>query len=52
MRTKLIEFTNQENETLRGIFNITQRKPESGTIFCKDLRGILALKTPKYSPMN
>jgi pimeloyl-ACP methyl ester carboxylesterase len=33
MQTKLIEFKNQDNETLRGILTIPDEKPKAGAIF-------------------
>jgi len=33
MRTKLIEFKNQENITLRGILTLPNKKPKAGAIF-------------------
>jgi len=47
MRTKLIEFTNQENETLRGILTLPKGKPESGTIFLQGFEGNCCIKNSK-----
>ena len=39
MHTKLVEFKNQDNETLRGIMTLPEAKPKAGTVFLHGLAG-------------
>jgi alpha-beta hydrolase superfamily lysophospholipase len=39
MQTKLVEFKNQEKETLRGILTVPDRMSETGTIFLQGFEG-------------